>query len=360
MSSEDLIREAGDPATTPARLAELAGADQATWPAIAGNPAAYDGLLTWLGERNVPAVDAALTARAEAAARAALPPVPPPAPAVPAPPTPPAAEIPSAAPVAPEPAPEPTVVVPAQPTYEEPAYGQPTAQQPAAASEPTAVFAAPASAPEPTATQAFGAVPPAGTGTPAATADGDGGHGSSGRNLAVVIAMVAVVLALIAGAAWGATEVFGGDDEPSVSASDNDEADDDDSDSSETPDAPEESEPAATIPTIPEDDDSEAPAGEFCSTMKEIQDTSMAALDTDGGAADLEGMQDMAEQLAESYDDLRDSAPAELAADVEVMASYFELLENPDADAASKMSESISEYSEAAQNVGVYYAQNCL
>ncbi|MCW2838614.1 MAG: hypothetical protein JWR55_97, partial [Aeromicrobium sp.] len=54
MSSEDLIREAGDPATTPARLAELAAADQATWPAIAGNPAAYDGLLTWLGERNVP------------------------------------------------------------------------------------------------------------------------------------------------------------------------------------------------------------------------------------------------------------------------------------------------------------------
>ncbi|MCL8253226.1 hypothetical protein AERO_17710, partial [Aeromicrobium fastidiosum] len=64
MSSEDLVREAQDPSTAPGRLAELAQADRATWPAIVFNPAAYDGLLQWLGERGDPTVDAALSARA--------------------------------------------------------------------------------------------------------------------------------------------------------------------------------------------------------------------------------------------------------------------------------------------------------
>ncbi|MET0928719.1 MAG: hypothetical protein ABWX74_04345 [Aeromicrobium sp.] len=382
MSSEDLIREASDPATTPARLAELAGADQSTWSAIAGNPAAYDGLLTWLGERGDPSVDAALTARAEAVARAAaqaaLPPVPPPAPvAPPAPPTPPVAAVAEApveapapvapaAPIAPEQTPEPTVVVPAfqqpapeQPTYEQPAApaqpAYPTYEQPAyQAPEPTAVFAAPAAvAPEPA---AFGSVPPAGTEPATGTTDGSGG---SGKNLAIVIAMVAVVLALIGGAAFGATQVFGGDDDnPSISASDDDDKDADADD--EVPDIPD-----VTVPT-PDDEPSEdepsadVPAGasgEFCSTMKQIQDDSMDALDD---TSDLEGIQDMADKLLASYESLKDSAPAELQADVEVMSSYFELLQNPDADSADKMSDSISDYAESAQKVGTYYAQNCL
>ncbi|MCW2839145.1 MAG: hypothetical protein JWR55_628, partial [Aeromicrobium sp.] len=266
-------------------------------------------------------------------------------------------ETPAAAPVAPEQAPEPTVVVPAQPAYEQPAFEQPTTQQPAASSEPTAVFAAPAVAPAPTATQAFGALPPAGTATPA-TAAGDG-EGRGGRNLAIVIAMVAVVLALIATAAWGANEVLGGDDDsPSASSS---QSDDDGSaneiDPPEIDDAPDPVEPSSSIPDTDEADDAPVASGEFCSTYQDIMDTSTDMLDTEDG---LEGMQEASKEIAAKHEALKDSAPAELAADVDVMASYFELLENPDADTASKMSDMISDYSKAAQNVSVHYYTNCL
>lgn len=89
-SNEELLREAANPATSPARLQEIAQADQSTWAAIAANPAAYDGLLTWLGEHGDATVKAAIAARSAVAA--------PPAPAVAAAPA-----VPAAAPVPPTP-----------------------------------------------------------------------------------------------------------------------------------------------------------------------------------------------------------------------------------------------------------------
>ena len=54
---------AANPATDQAELAQIAHEFPALRPLVAANPAAYDGLLDWLGQFGDPAVDAALTAR---------------------------------------------------------------------------------------------------------------------------------------------------------------------------------------------------------------------------------------------------------------------------------------------------------
>lgn len=347
MSSEELIREASNPATAPARLAELASADRATWPALASNPSTYDGLLGWLSERNDPAVNAALTARAQAS----LPPVPP---APPAPPAPapveavaPAAPFEAAAPAEPfqaaEPE-EPTVVAPAAPIFEAPAQPEPTAVFAAPVAEPTAVFQTPG-APEPVA--AYPSAPAAASTTP--PAGGDNG----GKNLAIVVAMVAVVIALIAGAAYGATQVFGGDDEVKTSAPA-------DSKKSDAPATDEDDDSSSTLPTPDSsDDDSTGASSEFCSTMKDVQDASTDLVGRVGDSPDLDDIKQMGEDMVQSYRDLADAAPAELRTDIEAMGSYFEIMTNPTADGASSMSESFSDYMDSAQRVSTYYSKNC-
>ncbi|WP_216822989.1 hypothetical protein [Aeromicrobium sp. A1-2] len=87
MESGKLMREAADPATTPARLQEIAQEDRTTWTAIAANPSAYPGLLEWLTEHGDDEVRAAVTARE---AVVTPPPPPPPPPLPPGPPAPPA------------------------------------------------------------------------------------------------------------------------------------------------------------------------------------------------------------------------------------------------------------------------------
>ncbi|HWV27329.1 MAG TPA: hypothetical protein VNZ66_08910 [Aeromicrobium sp.] len=57
------LQEASDPATEPARLADLAHHHPHTRPAIARHPQAYPGLLEWLGSLGDPEVDAALQER---------------------------------------------------------------------------------------------------------------------------------------------------------------------------------------------------------------------------------------------------------------------------------------------------------
>ncbi len=81
MPSADLIRESQDPSTTGARLAELAQADRALWPAIAVHPAAYPALLEWLGQQGDPTVNAVLALRSGSSAAAPAPTTPPPPPA---------------------------------------------------------------------------------------------------------------------------------------------------------------------------------------------------------------------------------------------------------------------------------------
>jgi len=159
--SSELLREAQDPNTTAARLMEIAQTSRDTWEAIAAHPAAYPGLLDWLGEHGDDAVKAAI-ARREIAQ---LPPPPPPAAddaptaPIPAPPAPPAS--------AGEPAAEPTLI------------------------QPAAVPAAPvetASAPS-------------------------GSEPKGGSANAVRIGIVAVVLAALVGGGWFGVQALTGDDD---------------------------------------------------------------------------------------------------------------------------------------------------
>lgn len=384
MSSEDLVREAQDPSTTPGRLAELAQADRATWAAIVFNPSAYDGLLQWLGERGDPTVNAALAARASYAAAQApqAPPAPaaPPAPVAPAAPVAPVVPVvpaepveeaaPVAEPVAPvepvspvaepvvpvaedpftapaaEQAPEPTVSLPQQPQAPEPTAQipqqswtpEPTAVQPAAP-QPAPVFPAQPTYEAPAATtSAFGSVPP------------------GGKPLGIVIAMVAVILLLIGGAAFGATKVFGGDDDkPTITSGDSkttDAPDSDDSDDDEpTPSA------TPTVPTLPSPDAGGAkPAGAFCTELNDIQSKSMNMLGN-GSSTDVEGLQDTARELVKSYQDLEDIAPADIKGDIGIMSSFLSSMMNPTSGEAPT---GMDQYMQAAQRIGVYYAQNCL
>lgn len=62
-AADPLVAEAGDPATAPARLHELAAAYPQAHAAIAGNPAAYPQLLDWLAGVNGPGVAEALRKR---------------------------------------------------------------------------------------------------------------------------------------------------------------------------------------------------------------------------------------------------------------------------------------------------------
>jgi hypothetical protein len=80
-TSPDLITQAADPLTPPAQLATMAHQHADLRAAIAANPAAYDGLLEWLGGLGEPAVDAALALRKTGKSGSALPPPPPPPPA---------------------------------------------------------------------------------------------------------------------------------------------------------------------------------------------------------------------------------------------------------------------------------------
>lgn len=60
-----VLAESADPSSPPARLYEIAAQYPPARPLIAGNPAAYPALLTWLAEQRDPEIDAALAQRPE-------------------------------------------------------------------------------------------------------------------------------------------------------------------------------------------------------------------------------------------------------------------------------------------------------
>lgn len=157
MTSDDLVREAQDPATGAARLQELAAADPATWPAIAVHPQAYDGLLQWIGAHGDESLRATIAARAADA---------------------------------------PTQVVP------------PVASPVDDGVEHTAVM------------PAHGSVPGGSSDDgPHAVAADPTGQSAGRRRTWLLAGVAAAVLVLIGGVAFGATQVLGGDDDSKVSVS---------------------------------------------------------------------------------------------------------------------------------------------
>lgn len=70
MAGQDFTAaQAGDPTTPAQTLADIAAQRPDLRPAVAANPAAYPGLVEWLGSLGEPEVDAALAARAAAVAQ---------------------------------------------------------------------------------------------------------------------------------------------------------------------------------------------------------------------------------------------------------------------------------------------------
>ena len=366
MASEDLVREAQDPSTSAARLAELAHADRATWASIVVHPAAYPGLLDWLGQQGDATVNAVLALRSGAAAAVPTPtqviepvapvaePVAPVAESPVAEPVAPVAESPVAEPVAPAaPAAPAAPVVPAvdpitgAPVAETPA--PPTVQAPAAPAYPTPP--AYPTAPAADATQSFGAVPPGGS--PDAAGAAAGGSGGN-KNFWVLAGMVAVVLVLIGGVAFGATKVFGGDDD-----------DKDEATTSTTTDAPsdepsdEPSVPAETVATPDLDlgDDSDGDGGPFCDGFGDLQKNLAGVSASD--YSDLSKISETFTKYAEELDNLADSAPGEIKSDVSTMADYFETFKDPTKVDPSDLSGKITEFTDAAQKVSTYYFTNC-
>jgi hypothetical protein len=287
MTSDDLVSEAQDPATTADRLQELAAADPATWPAIAVHPRAYDGLLQWIGTHGDESLRATIAARAADAPTQVVPPV--------------------------EPAPV------------DPAGVEHTSVMPAYGAAPDGSDPTDATAPVPT--------EPAAQGT---------GH----RSTWLLAGMIAVVLVLIGGVAYGATQVLGDDDPERATASTTSPAP-----TTPAPTSPTPSPTGATAPPSSGDD--------FCDAMKTVTDPSLAGLGSGVAPEDLGDVQDLAARMRQAYDELEASAPDEIKADVAVMGSFIDALSDPTGSGLTNMTENAEKYGQAVSRVGQYYAQTC-
>lgn len=193
--------------------------------------------------------------------------------------------------------------------------------------------------------------PPAETPTAhAAAAPGPSPVGSAGdnnsKNLWLVCGMVVVILALIGGAAFGATKVFGGDD------------DKDEASASQTIDAPKPSDAAepSDAPTVDAPEPSGPPTVDsnipFCEGFKGAQRVL-------GGNADATPGSGTVRTLASIIGNIERVAPAEVKNDVGVMADYFEALSDPSTLDTSTMPERTKTFQESATRLSAYYDANC-
>ena len=214
---------------------------------------------------------------------------------------------------------------------------------PAAAPAPAGPPPPPAETP--TAQANSSSVPPTSnqvSSTPGST----GGGGGGGKNLWVVCGMVAVILVLIGGIAFGATKVFGGDD------------DKDEASPSQTADAPSGDSPDSSDPTEPSDPsdpptvDSNIP---FCEGFKSAQRAIAGSPDTTPGSA-----AETARATGAIIRNIERTAPAEVKGDVGIMADYFETMSDPSSLDSSTISERVKEFTAAGRRLSTYYTANCM
>jgi hypothetical protein len=308
MAGEDLLREAQDPSTGPARLAEIAQADRSTWRAVAGHPQAYGGLLAWLDEHGDDEVRAAIAARA-AASPPPPPPPPPPVPSV----------------VTPPPPPPPAPAAPAGPPT-----GPPTTQPLAV---PTGPPSGPPSGP-PYADQAYG--PPAGP--PARR---------SSRGVAIWAVVAVVVLAALGVGGYFAVSALGDDDDTTTASAES------------TTTASDSSDPSSAGSSDASDDG--GAAGKLCSTLKEQQQANMDLLSSPGADPDLDKLRDQLGESAKIYGGLADDAPEEISDDLRTIAEYYTTLQavSDGSGDPSDFSSQMQPFTEASQAVTAYYYRNC-
>ncbi|KAA1380244.1 variant leucine-rich repeat-containing protein [Aeromicrobium fastidiosum] len=174
-------------------------------------------------------------------------------------------------------------------------------------------------------------------------------HGSAGdgsKNVWVVGGMIAVVLVLIGGIAFGATKVFGGDD------------DKDEASPSQTVDAPKPSAPpTVTRPTLDSptldsptlgSPSSSSSLALFCEGFKSLVSVITANPDAKPGSGPVKSMVSI-------LDNVERFAPAEVKSDVGIMATYFRTLSDPNAFDGTPPAELTAAQKRAAD----YYTANC-
>lgn len=202
--------------------------------------------------------------------------------------------------------------------------------------EPTAVF--PATERAATAAPSYGSVGAAPV--PEAAAPN-----STTRSPFVLAAIAGAVLVVLIGGYFGVSALTGGDDDDPASAI-----------SSQT--NPTE-DPAGEATGEPTGDSSEAD-DDFCTIMKEIQQSSLDSFDpTDSEAPDLDALKDTFDDMADAYGELEDSAPDNLKADVARMGTYLDVIANPTAENAQELATGIEDYIASTQRVTEYYATTC-
>ena len=207
---------------------------------------------------------------------------------------------------------------------------------PAAAAAP----AGPPPAGAPTGPAGHAAVPP--TSNPSTSTPGS--TSGNGKNLWIVLGMVAVVLVLIGGIAFGATKVFGGDD-------DKDEASPSQTVGAPSDDAPDSSDSPA--PSDPPTVDSNIP---FCTGFQSAQRAVAGAeSDAPGSAAAAA----KARATASIIRNIEATAPAEVKSDVGILADYFEAASDPSTIDPSTITERAREFGDAARRLSTYYSANC-
>lgn len=166
----------------------------------------------------------------------------------------------------------------------------------------------------------------------AQTSSPSGSAGDNAKNVWFVAGMVAVVLVLIGGIAFGATQVFGGDDD-----------DKDEASSSRTVDAPE----LSDAPTAGSTGDA------FCEKFKEAQDAI-------AGSPGATSAPETARTIADIFGDIEAMSPAEVKGDIGIMADYFETMSDPSTLDTSTISERVKTFTEAGKRVSTYYSSNCM
>lgn len=197
----------------------------------------------------------------------------------------------------------------------------------------------------PTAQASSSSVPP--TSNQASSTPGSNA-GGGGKNLWVVGGMVAVILVLIGGIAFGATKVFGGDDDGDKNEASSSQT----SQTSEPSDPPTDDSSDSSEPSDPPTVDSNIP---FCEGFKSAQRAIAGSPDTTPGSA-----AETARATGAIIRNIERTAPAEVKGDVGIMAAYFETMSDPSSLDSSTISERVKEFTAAGRRLSTYYTANCM
>jgi hypothetical protein len=170
------------------------------------------------------------------------------------------------------------------------------------------------------------------------------------KNPLLAVGIVAAIVAVIVGGYFAVDGIASDDDdEGGLEVTKSSKADTSEDSKADTP------EDGATGEQEPEDDD--APSGGFCETMKDVQQTTMDALQAQKASGTPDG--ELFEGLADDYAELEASAPAEIKRDVTVMRRFVDNMVLVSKDPSKAATMKMNGFTGASTIVSQYYVVNC-